>query len=381
MDEIVQFSNLIGDIYDAALDPDHWEYVIESTCKFVNGMLGGLGSIDRLSNRVNMSKYWGYDPKYLQSYLDYYSKINVLAIASCGIVKVGDVVTSYDLLPEHEWHASRIYREWAAPQGLDDCISAVLEKTNTAEAVIGFLRHERDGLFDGEARRRMTLLFPHFRRALLIGKVIDLHKVEAAALADTLDGLAAAMILVDANSRIVHTNAAGQAMLSERSVLRRAGGKLAAVNPEADAALNEIIINAENGDAALGGRGIAVPLSTSGGDRYVAHVLPLTSGARRKAKVAYSAIAAVFVRKAALEVPHPVDALIDAFGLTPAELRVLMMIVQVGGVPDVAPILGISETTVKSHLQSIFGKTGANRQADLVKLFASYMSPLGGAAG
>jgi DNA-binding CsgD family transcriptional regulator len=170
-------------------------------------------------------------------------------------------------------------------------------------------------------------------------------------------------------------------MLSEGAVLRRAGGKLAAVNPQADAALNELIINAENRDAALGGKGVAVPLSTSGGDPYVAHVLPLTSGARRKAKVAYSAVAAVFVRKATLEAPHPVDALIDAFGLTPAELRVFMMIVQVGGVPDVAPILGISETTVKSHLQHIFVKTGANRQADLVKLFASYMSPLGGAAG
>jgi DNA-binding CsgD family transcriptional regulator len=376
MDEVAQLSSLIGDIYDAALDPDRWEHVLENTCKFVDGMLGGLGSIDRLSNRVNISKHWGYDPKYLQSYLDYYSKINVLAIASAGIVKVGDVVTNDDLLPEHEWRASRIYREWCAPYGVNDCITAVLEKTNVAEAAIGILRRERDGPFDGEARRRMTLLFPHFRRALLIGKVIDLHKVEAAALADTLDGLAAAMFLVDANGRIVHTNAAGQAMLAEGSALRGSAGKLAAVDPQSDAALHEIIINAENGDAALGGKGIAVPLSTREGQRYVAHVLPLTSGARRKAKVAYSAVAAVFVRKAGLEAPHPIDALANAFDLTPAELRVLMMIVQVGGVPEVAPILGISEPTVKTHLAHIFAKTETNRQADLIKLVGSYMSPL-----
>ncbi len=54
----------------------------------------------------------------------------------------------------------------------------------------------------------------------------------------------------------------------------------------------------------------------------------------------------------------------------------LFGIVEIGGVPDVAPALGVSETTVKSHLQRVFEKTGTNRQADLVKLVAGYMSPL-----
>jgi Bacterial regulatory proteins, luxR family len=43
----------------------------------------------------------------------------------------------------------------------------------------------------------------------------------------------------------------------------------------------------------------------------------------------------------------------------------------VGGVA-----LGVSETTVKTHLQHVFEKTGTQRQADLVKLVAGYMSPL-----
>jgi len=76
--------------------------------------------------------------------------------------------------------------------------------------------------------------------------------------------------------------------------------------------------------------------------------------------------------------PHPLEAIAKAFKLTPAEMRVLMMIVQVGGVPEVALVLGTSETTVKTHLQHIFAKTGTSRQADLVKLVAGYMSPLAG---
>jgi DNA-binding CsgD family transcriptional regulator len=109
----------------------------------------------------------------------------------------------------------------------------------------------------------------------------------------------------------------------------------------------------------------------------VAHVLPLTSGKRKQAGIAYASVAAVFVRKAALDGPSPIEALVSAYKLTPAELRVLLAIVEVGGIPEIAPMLGISEATVKTHLQHVFEKTGVNRQADLVKVVAGFMNPLG----
>lgn len=65
-----------------------------------------------------------------------------------------------------------------------------------------------------------------------------------------------------------------------------------------------------------------------------------------------------------------------AFRLTPTELRILLAIVEVGGVPEVAVALGIAESTVKTHLGRLYEKTGARRQADLVKIFASYAMPL-----
>ncbi|MGZ3349601.1 MAG: helix-turn-helix domain-containing protein, partial [Xanthobacteraceae bacterium] len=64
------------------------------------------------------------------------------------------------------------------------------------------------------------------------------------------------------------------------------------------------------------------------------------------------------------------------FELTPAELRVLLGIVEVGGVPETAENLGVAETTVKTHLHRVFAKTGASRQADLVKLAAGFSNPL-----
>lgn len=65
------------------------------------------------------------------------------------------------------------------------------------------------------------------------------------------------------------------------------------------------------------------------------------------------------------------------YHLTPMELRVLIAIVEVGGVPAVADALGMGATTVKTHLGRLYAKTGCSRQADLVKLVAGFSSPVG----
>ena len=123
-------------------------------------------------------------------------------------------------------------------------------------------------------------------------------------------------------------------------------------------------------------KGAAVSLVAPNSEPHIAHVLPLSSGARRKAGVVYFAVAAVFVRKATLDLIHPLEALVSYYKLTPTELRVLMAIVQVGGVLQAADALGISPATVKTHLSRLFEKTSTNRQADLVRIVASFATPL-----
>jgi DNA-binding CsgD family transcriptional regulator len=68
------------------------------------------------------------------------------------------------------------------------------------------------------------------------------------------------------------------------------------------------------------------------------------------------------------------EAIARHFRLTPAELRVLLTIVEAGGVPETAQKLGIAETTVKTHLQHVFAKTGTRRQLELAKLVAGFSS-------
>jgi DNA-binding CsgD family transcriptional regulator len=375
MDETEQVSELIGDVYDAALDRGLWPSALEKTCGFLKGQTATL--LAQGPSQLHIYFQWGFEPQFLESYRQIYVKLNPLPALVTIYGKVGEILRVSELMPYGEFLASRFYKEWAEPQGLGDGMFVLFDKSVAREVGLSILQNRRHGLVDEHSKRRLGLLYPHFRRAVAIGQIIDFHKFEAAALADSLDGLAAALFLVDSAGRLVHVNTAGHALLNEAHAFRDSGGKLVALDLQADDTLRHIFMTAENGDAAISTKGIDVPLSCRNGERYVAHVLPLTSGARRNAGTTYSAVAAAFARKAELELPHPLETIATVFKLTPAEMRVLMMVFQLGGLREVAPVLGISEPIAKTHLQHIFDKTGTSRQADLVKLVASYMSPLG----
>ena len=375
MDETKQLLELVGSVYDASLDPALWDDVLGRTAAYLNSATATIGSFDVVHRNTNFSKAWGYDPAYLEILLSRYIKNNPTEFGA-ALTRVGDVYSIGDLLPYDEFYASAMYQEWGKPQGYIDAIQATLERTPTAVAFLHCIRSKATGMVDDEIRRRLGLVWPHFRRAVLIGKVIDLHKVEAASLADTLDGLSSAMFLIDGQSRIVHANKLGRAMLNDRHVVRDEGGKISVADHIAHHVLSELISVAHEGDKGIGARGITIPLMPPDADRHVAHVLPLTSGRRKQAGIFYSSVAAVFVRKAALDGPTPTEALVAAYRLTPAEMRVLLAVVEIGGLREVASVLGISETTVKTHLQRIYDKTQTNRQADLVKLVASFTGPI-----
>mgnify|MGYP001264995685 CR=1 FL=1 len=227
-----------------------------------------------------------------------------------------------------------------------------------------------------ETRRRMRLVVPHVRRAVLIGRVMEFKSTEVAAFADTLDSLAAGVFLVDVERRVMHANAAGFALIAASDIVQVADGRLSLMDPEFMQALLGVLAAGIGADASPAGQTVARALVARDGTRYAANILPLASGLRRRAGATYKAVAALFIHAATLEPAPPAAVIARTWKLTPTELRVLLAIVEVGGVPDVAVALGIAETTVKTHLSHLYAKTGTHRQVDLVKLVAGFSSPL-----
>src|SRR5262245_32743052 len=77
MQEVEQVSSLIGDIYDAALDPRLWATVLRRAREFVGGSAAALFSKDATRKILNV--YYddgGLDPHYKQLYFDKYVKLD-----------------------------------------------------------------------------------------------------------------------------------------------------------------------------------------------------------------------------------------------------------------------------------------------------------------
>jgi DNA-binding CsgD family transcriptional regulator/PAS domain-containing protein len=374
MYEDQKLSRLITDIYDTALDPGLWSGVLAGIGETMNAQAGALLSKDSCRKSVNACYHTGLDPHFERTYADTYGKLGPVATAAfCDVERIASIP---ELVPYDEYRRSAFHREWAQPQGWADVAVGVLEKSASGCAYLSFARNTCAGMVDDDMRRRMAMFLPPLRRAALVGKSIEFKRAEAAAFADMLDGLSAGLFLLDAGGRIVHANAAANEILDAGDFLRSASGKLIASDAQADQALRDTLAACGHGDAEVGVRGIALPLTAHDGARYVAHVLPLTSGARRATAMAYTAAAALFVRKATLVLPSTPDVIGKTYKLTGAELRVLLGIVEIGGVPEVADALGVADTTVKTHLGRVFEKTGTGRQADLVKLVAGFSTPL-----
>jgi DNA-binding CsgD family transcriptional regulator len=72
----------------------------------------------------------------------------------------------------------------------------------------------------------------------------------------------------------------------------------------------------------------------------------------------------------------PPDRLSMAFGLTAAEAQLTAAIAAGGTIASIAAGRQVTEATVRTHLESVFAKTGARRQSQLVGLAAACALPL-----
>ncbi|MFB3078283.1 MAG: helix-turn-helix transcriptional regulator [Lysobacterales bacterium] len=67
----------------------------------------------------------------------------------------------------------------------------------------------------------------------------------------------------------------------------------------------------------------------------------------------------------------------ELFGLTRAEARLAMQLANGATLDEAAEKLHISRNTVKSHLSSVFSKTGVTRQTKLIQLILRSVAPMG----
>ena len=327
----------------------------------------------------------GWDPILVDRYQSEFSGKNPWMQAE-QLYQARAIVAGEEILPNVDLMKTEFYQEYLRPQRLLHGLCGVVCRRGSEFWHLTAARRPSRPAFDEADRRRLGRLLPHVERVLELGWELAGERSARHALLDVLDQLSTAIIMVDAEARPIMVNAAAEHILGLGDGMMVHGRRLEALWHSERTRLMHLIAAAcaaPNGaDARVGGH---LKITRPSGMRpFLVIVSPLPTahcdGAGRQRQVA-----AVVIKDAQAE-PHTSAAnrreIAELYELTPAEEKLLDLILDGSGLFEAAEQLGVSRNTARTHMKRIYAKTGTRRQAELVRRLAhltSFVTPSGDA--
>jgi DNA-binding CsgD family transcriptional regulator len=358
-------SDTIGAIYDCALDPGRWTVVMGELAALLGASRAFLGVGTPASGMRTIVAAPGYSP---QDFTAPEMALNPIVPLGLTLPPDSSLVASrdYGLL---QLQATRFYREYLAPRDMLDAIGFAVTREGNGHWFIA--TPPRHGAITAEEAAGLTLIAPHIRRAVEISRVLGVQRLEAATCRAALGELDSPVLILGPGRRIAFANSSAERAIEGGQVLRRRNGALHGATEQADRLIGRITAGAAAGNPASSEETVT---GTDGEERLVFAVF-LDLGRHHLWDEAAPSVLLV-MRSPRDDTRNPVAVAAHAFGLTPAQVQVLAFLAQ-GHAPEaIADILGISVTTVRSHLSALFDRTGTSRQAELVARTLSLASPL-----
>ncbi len=359
------FSQFLASLYDCAIAPGLWHSVLPMLSDYMESRTAAIAARQCGAKVPYFLIEHGVDERVHEIYVAKYEQLSPRRPAM-ALFGVDEPVRTEDMFDLEEFKQSVYYKEFALPNGIGDVIVAKIVEDRQRIISCNVTRRRPYSQDDVE---RFRDLCPHIRRVMTISELLEQRTVERDNLAEVLDRLAVAVIMVDPKQRIVHKNAAADDVLAHGGMLVSAHGVLTAENPRNREALRQAA-SAPNLDLK------SIPLEGRNGQFMVATVLPLNSGLRKATAKPLTASAAVFIHH-----PPPVDEglvakLSTAFRLTGAEARVMASLLEGLQISEIAQRYGVSANTVRTQLQRLFEKTNTKRQSDLVRVVSTTLPPI-----
>lgn len=366
-----RLSEIIGSIYDCVLTPDRWPSALQAIVDEYHFANSALSVHDLTGAEAKLHLTVGIDEEFAREAPKFDAEVQRIwggPVRLAGYPLEEPIIQS-EVTPRETWTSNAWYTQILKPRRLHDCATVFLLRDSMTLGAAAFGQLEEDGEFSEKSIEALRLIAPHLRRAVVIGRLFEQEAMTAATFSDVLEGVTAGIVLVDDAMGIVHANAAGQAMLRKGDPIRTRGGKLAVTNALANSVLVNAVAQAARKESDLERRSIDIPVCHFDGTPAVLQVLPLRHRTLRSGLEQRTA-AAVFISNAADPPRLPSDAMALLYNLTPAEVRVFELIVEGKTPAAIAQQLGVTLSTVRTHLGRVFEKTSCTRQADLVAMAA-----------
>lgn len=358
MASLDDFSRIVAAVYSAVTAPENWTAALADLRYTFDMQSCALIRADETRRSVQAACL---APQVRADYEHYYHRIDYV-LEAVEHSAVGVLGRGRSLVARQT--KSEFYVDWLRPLEMTD---GLFVRLTAGPAPLLFLaagpRPPKPFI------PLVSSLVPHLQQALRSQAHLEGVHRRADELGAVTQALRHAIVVVTADSRIVYTNVAAEDMLRLADGLRTRTGRLEAVSASTDAALQRNIRAALAPSDALPSGSSMLCTRCSALRPYVVEVVPMDP-------------AADTARRAMVVVVDPehesgtLAALLRRYyAFTGSEVAIAAMLLQGGGVKDVAERLSLSQATVKTHLQHIFNKTDTHRQADLVRLLLGLRVP------
>lgn len=351
-------TNLIDEIYEAAVVPERWAGVLDRLA----ARAGGVGTIlfAASPNRFQWTASRAIQDVTAEWVASPFVADNLRGKRLVPLYEPR-FLTDLDAIALEELEQDPFYRDFLRPRGWGWCVGTSIRATSGDSIVFSIERLYADGPVPRETAAALDQFRPHLARASIIAARLGLERARASVAALELIGLPAAII----TGR--HSVLAANELITACGAFEiGAFDRVRLSDPMANKRLQLHFDVA--GDA-----GLSFPIrATAGRPAFVAHLVPL----RRAGLDVFSGAAQLFYLTEVGRGAAPSAAILEAlFDLSPAEAKVTRLLLSGGTVAGIANSHGIRPETVRGQLKSVFAKTGVRRQAELIQLLGGIQSP------
>lgn len=351
-------------IAESALEPDGLSHAFPSIADAFRSQFVILFNRAVASGTVESIAGFGMAPEHLSGYAAVIGAGNappqMLSIPSGGVVR------SSDLHSDREFARSVLYNEVVRPAGAFYATTVSLCRTPTRHTYFLVARRQDKEDYDRRDIAVMQKFVPHLLGAMRVRDRLATADIKAASAFATLDRLETGVVFVDAAGKIMFANRLAEKMLADNDCL--ANYERIFLSDSCTARhLRDLVAACAAGKSATGS---ALLARGSGRAPMEVRVSPLgpVEGMEMSWGGAARPVAMLLLVDPEREGRARKDDLRRRFGFTSAEANVALEMLKGDGRDAVAARLGVSMTTIRTHLSHIFEKTGVHRQAELVRL-------------
>jgi DNA-binding CsgD family transcriptional regulator len=362
----------IGSLIDrAAFDPTAWDDVIAAFARAMPGGKAGFQVVDIHGESAVPLTASGWPDGIVEAYAQYYNSINPWMPVMLTAPSMQPIF-SERMLPASQFAHTEFYTDWLARAGGAEGSTGM--RIAESDGRLGFISLHYDVRRAESANAvyepLLGSLASRIRRAMDVSRRVRIGQLGG----PLLDALVEPAFLVRHDLRIYGTNAAAEALLRDGAVLRcGARDMLEARDADLFARIRTAVVSACDPSAPAAPLATGAAVATAWG-AFAACTMPVDpkflSAGGMGLLVLPARLALLILRRCA-PARDPAElrqALMRTYGLTAAEARLASALDGTASLKDVAEQFGIARETARSHLRSIFRKTGTARQAELTRL-------------